>query len=200
MIILDFDGTLVDLWPRYYAVFRDLTGYNNLKPKKYKLVKQLLVTDDKVADYLGISLQDDYFEQKRELLENDKYLALDKLFFTERELALLTSLNPIILTSRHNIDNFYKQLSVLGIKCPAYATNNKSKKNWILENFPSQQGIIIGDSITDLEVATLPNMKAWMVGYGLQTRKSFKTTGITFNYIASPRDLIYFFSTKSHNL
>ena len=63
MIIFDFDGTLVDLWPRYCAVFNDILK-SSVSLNKYKLAKQSLKNDRLVAESFGIVLPKDYYEKK----------------------------------------------------------------------------------------------------------------------------------------
>lgn len=78
--IFDFDGTLIDLWPRYHAVFCGLLGID-ISLEAYREIKKRLVKDEMVAHYFGAHLPDGYFEQKSKRLEDREYFLLDKPFF-----------------------------------------------------------------------------------------------------------------------
>ena len=150
MIIFDWDGTLIDLWPRYYAVFRDITGQSNISFQEYKCVKQKLLKDSLVAEHFMIKLPENYFELKKIMLEEKEYLLLDKLFFNQEELKILLNWKDvgkqnggydeensrnghredcIILSKRRNIPNFYWQINNLGLQCTAYAVEDKT--DWL---------------------------------------------------------------------
>ena len=186
MIFLDFDGTLVDLWPRYYAVFCDLTKLNNVSLSEYRHTKQKLIKDSLVTEYFGQKLSSDYFEKKRIMLEEKKYLSLDKLFFEKEEIQCLLKKNCIILSKRRNRNNFYWQLDNLGIKCNAYVVENKLE--WIQAHASNENHIIIGDSVDDLKVGMLPNVTAWMVGYGVNVKEQFRD--IDHRFFSCPSDLL----------
>ncbi len=188
MIYLDFDGTIIDLWPRYYNVFCHLNGTVDFK--SYKFFKQKLKKDELVAKALNVSLCDKYFEKKKLLLEDKSYLELDKIVISENDLRILYSLDATILTKRRNETNFIWQLEKLGIKLPYVVLDDStSKYEYVLDNC-TDKGIIVGDSIQDLLVGKEENILAIMVSYGLNTIDDFNKEGIDYLLCNSPKDLV----------
>lgn len=186
-ILTDFDGTLVDLWPRYYSVFRDILRFD-LNFDDYKITKQRLIKDSCVAKFFHKSLPGDYFQRKTVLLEERKYLQLDRLLIEAEEINDILSGDCIILTKRKNAENFFWQLSELGLKCKSEVVKKGSKRQWV-ERSHISGGLIIGDSLADLEVAKLPNFVAWMVGYGFGTKEQFNSIRIPYKYVEKPEKL-----------
>ena len=78
MRFIDFDGTLVDLWPRYYHVFCSLLNIEWVKIDEYKRAKQKLGKDELVAQYFGKQLGKTYFEEKSIALEEKEFLKYDQ--------------------------------------------------------------------------------------------------------------------------
>lgn len=186
--IFDFDGTIVDLWPRYHKVFVDASGIKGIGFDEYKQVKRNLEKDELVAGYFGGRLSADYFEVKKKLLEDEHYLELDRLLFSKDRLDEMLG-NAILLSKRRNQKTFYDEVSALGIKCKAFALSDISKKSWVVENIIEENVLMIGDSKADLEVGSLNNVFSWMVGYGIAKREAFEGTNIPFTFFETPRDL-----------
>ncbi len=198
MILLDFDGTLVDLWPRYWSVFKDILNVN-IQLSDYKKLKQLYKKDSELAATLGYSLPKDYFEMKKILLEEMEYLEKDKLFWNVKYVNSLFKKRVMILTKRRNEDNFKKQINRIGIEC-VYRTINYNKSTWIENNCPKDEKIIIiGDSLEELEASRLENVEAWLVGYGLSTKNDFDKMKIPYRYFANPSELKTELSKESVN-
>ena len=61
MIYFDFDGTIVDVWQRYYQVFLAAGGVSGLGSKEYIAAKRRLGKDDLVAAALGVLLPSTYY-------------------------------------------------------------------------------------------------------------------------------------------
>ncbi|MCH5303920.1 MAG: HAD family hydrolase [Ruminococcus sp.] len=191
MIFVDFDGTLVDLWPRYHAVFTALCDLNSVTVQEYKEVKQRLVFDEKVAKYFGKKLCKNYFEKKAKLLEDKEYLALDRLFLQPEAINQAFIKNDaILLSKRRNKKHFKWELEQMGLYVPSIVISDTSKKDWILEEFPGKRCIIIGDSIADLEAAQLNNVNAFMVDFGLGTEEQFIRSGIPFRMLRAATQIL----------
>ena len=194
MIFFDFDGTLIDLWPRYYSVFISLTGKHDLSFSYYKWAKQKFQKDIDIASVLGTKLPENYFELKKELLEDKKYLDMDKPFFNVNIInSFFARSNACILTKRRNISNFKWQLNLLNIKCNYFVVENIEKRNWIEQNYPNEQCVIIGDSTEDLKAAELDNVEAYLVGYGLNTKSQFDECRLKYTFIETPKELLDIF-------
>lgn len=190
MKVFDFDGTLIDIWPRYYAVFCEAANAQTIAFAAYKKIKKRFQRDALVAEQLGVELPDNYFSRKKVLLEDENFLKLDVPLFSPDEIQAMLGEDAIILSKRRNARSFYQELDSLGIRCKSYILEQGDKIDW-LSKLPSEgDNIMIGDSLQDLSVAGLPNYSAWMVGYGLNTYEQFVSTGIPFTYMESPVDLL----------
>lgn len=192
MKIFDFDGTLVDLWPRYYAVFCELTNCN-VSLDRYKDVKRNFVRDERVAAEFGIALSDIYFDRKAILLEEKEFLKLDKLWLSVADtISLFEADGSFILSKRRNRDMLMWQLSYLGLDELVSKTHvvSDSKKEWVLEHFPTCDKIIIGDSLQDLEIGELPDTECIMVGCGLLQKSDFDEAKIHYTYCDTICDVI----------
>ncbi|MCI8730204.1 MAG: hypothetical protein HFH57_03525 [Lachnospiraceae bacterium] len=197
MRFLDLDGTILDLWPRYYSVFCELLRAKNITLQQYKSKKLCLCRDDAVAASFGYVLPADYFIKKAELLEDREFLKLDGLYLSGTQIGMLfEGDNTMILTKRRRLDNLNWQLRKLGIDLPTVVIEDLTKKQWIQLNYPVERSEMIGDSIMDLETGQLPNVLPVMVGYGLGTRKQFDSVKIPYIYIDSPNELIDYLKTR----
>ena len=70
MIVLDFDGTLVDVWRRYHIVFSDGLEDPSSAPTldEFKALRRQLVRDGSIAQSIGTRLASDYFRTKKRKL------------------------------------------------------------------------------------------------------------------------------------
>lgn len=189
MRFFDLDGTLLDLWPRYYKVFCSILAISDISFRQYKEKKQELKKDEKVAAAFGYRLPADYFRKKSEFLERKDFLKFDKMWFSKTEIQKLFRNDSMILTKRRYSDNLKWQLNKLGIKATTVIVGEMTKLQWIENNYPKEDSLMIGDSIMDLETGYLPNVLPVMVGYGLETRKQFDNLGISYLYLDSAKEV-----------
>lgn len=182
MIFFDFDGTIVDVWPRYHQVFLTASKIFGIPFSLYRDTKQALISDRSVANHLGIKLPSEYFEQKRSLLEAEEFLRLDTLLLPSEELlSFFSQYDCRILTNRRRITAFEKEMENLGLRDlteKAIILNPESKirkKRFIEENFPQGFHIIVGDSEAEWEAADLKNVYAILVQTGLRRPENFPT-------------------------
>lgn len=191
MYVIDFDGTIVDLWPRYCSVFKAILNLKSLSIDDYKIIKQKLKRDSLVAEYFGKQLPNDYFSRKASMLEDRDFLLLDSPLI---DISLLNNLllnNAIILTKRRNEKSFQWQLVKLGIYERYVVIDSGKKIDWVRKNLQEQKITVIGDSTAELEIAQLPNVDAWMVGYGLSDKADFDLRMIPYNFFNTPVELEY---------
>lgn len=190
MIYLDFDGTLVDLWPRYFAVFSDLLDLKDLSLDEYKKCKLKYKRDSYVAKCFGKTLSETYFEKKRVLLESREYLMLDSLFISASTLNNFPKDEIMILTKRRDRSAFCWQLDQLDIDIPfCVLDDERTKVNWIKQFKSQERGIIIGDTIADLECGINDFVYPYMVGTGLGSKAEFDKLGITYKFYESIIDV-----------
>jgi len=189
VIIFDLDGTLVDLWPRYWSVFKDILNLD-ISLSAYKSLKQSLKDDRLLANYLGCVLPKDYFEKKRIFLESNKYLIKDRLFFEAEVINKFLENDSFILTKRRNYKTTISQINELGIKGKVICIDSCSKISWLKDNVDgSKEFIIVGDSYEELDVAKLENASAYMVGYGLLKYEDYNKKNLPFEYFDDPFSL-----------
>ena len=192
MRLIDFDGTLLDPWQRFYSVFCKLLGINNLTISEYKGIKKELKKDGLLAEKLGKSLPKSYFEDKAEMLESKELLKLDKLYFGLKETKNLFQNDTFLFTKRRNPQNLKWQLRRLGLDIPVIVVKDGSKFDWINENITDKKVTVIGDSVQDLKTAEINGVNAVMVGYGLGNKEQFDSLGIDYKYFNYPDELYKF--------
>lgn len=182
IIVLDFDGTIVDIWDRYYKVFEEASKTNILVSKqRYREIKREYLRDDYVAEKIGIILPGSYYDKKRELLERIDFLSLDKLVIEKQKLiSFVLSNECIVLTKRNNPENFFSELEYLGlteIKSKCYVidpTSKNSKLDFCKKKYPSSKFIAIGDSNDEYEFSREAFNSAYIVNTGLRENASFE--------------------------
>lgn len=173
MLIFDFDGTLVDVWKRYYEIFRSWWPIN-INLDTFKKLKWNFENETEILAHLNIkytkeeSLQ--YKAYKKQKLEEKEYLSLDSRIINP-ELIENLRVNYIILTLRRNPENYFWQLEKLGLskllKDRSVVLQPKgidSKLEWIVSKYPKsllekeEELIIVGDSETDLKLADISKL------------------------------------------
>lgn len=181
MILLDFDGTLVDLWTRYHRVFCDLSGID-ISLQEYREAKRKIKNDADMAYFFHKRLPKDYFEKKAIYIEDLELLKLDKLLLPQKKiLKLFEDSQTILLTKRRNSQHLLHELNYLGLeKIKNQIVVCNSKLEWAEENCRPDQALIIGDSIQDLDVGVLANILPIMVMSGLGTKTDYDERNIRY--------------------
>lgn len=190
--ILDFDGTLINLWPRYHAVFCCLTNAD-ISLEDYIAIKKKLKKDKDVARYFDIDLSDDYFINKRRALEDRDYLKLDRLIFSTDELNILLDGDVVILTRRSNEENFAWEMNQLEIQSEYYVLKDRSKLDWAKEFLMERHGenaVVVGDMTDDIMLSQLCGVRAIAVGWGLHEREDFDAATGDYEYVDTPWKLM----------
>jgi len=192
MRIFDFDGTLVDLWPRFHAVFTNLTGAA-VDLDTFRMSKLANVQDEEVARQLGVKLPPSYFHSKAQMLEDPKFLGLDQLWLgSSGTLSLFSDSEAIILSRRRQPDEFQAQLRGLGLESisgRAFVTQG-AKVDWVASRFPKATLTVIGDSLTDLQIGRIPGARCLMLGCGLTSAGRFLASGISHRFFPTLPDLV----------
>lgn len=189
MIVLDFDGTLVDVWERYYRVFSEGVVNQFALPgiKKYKEMKKRLRRDEDIASALGTKLVQAYFKDKVSKLESMEYLALDSCLLDDKSVGLIEQNRSlfVILTARKKPDLLHWEINKLGIPIPSsqvYVVNpdeKDAKNKWFQGNCGSVE-MIVGDSASEL--LSIPDMPVLRI---------FVETGLfDYNFIVSRSNMV----------
>ena len=190
-ILLDFDGTVIDFWARYHAVFCKLTGCN-VRLDIYKQLKRMCKTDTKLAEELDVELPADYRDAKLKLLESDEYLDMDTLLISRDKLIDFVNKNDVIVLSRRNDESALKREFVrlnLSELLPNIVCINSSKREWVRDNI-KDEAIIIGDDVRDLHAGEFSKIRAVMVLTGIGTKEAFDEEKIPYELVESLEEYI----------
>ena len=163
MIVLDFDGTLVDVWRRYHIVFCDGLEDSSSAPTldEFKALKRQLVRDGTIAQSISIRLASDYFRTKKRKLESEDYLALDTSLLTEESSSIILNnqLDFVILSARRSRELLLWEIDRLGIPIlprQVFVVDSDykdSKARWLIGH-KELVGYIVGDSKAELHGGT----------------------------------------------
>lgn len=200
MMVLDFDGTLIDVWKRYYKIFCEgLENRSLMFPlEEYKLLKRKFKRDEDIARFVGTSLLPGYFESKKAKLENMEYLALDKSLLTAVSSKIIGANQSdfVILSARRRPDILLWEVDRLGIPIPlnqVYAVNpddKDSKTRWFIEHKDAIE-YIIGDSKVELHAFPGLDVKRVFVDTGLFCFNDISTfKGLDIKYSKSVNDIL----------
>jgi len=176
VVIFDLDGTLLDVWERYFTVFNSWWNIKGLSIQTYIKLKRELSEDILIVRSFGIDVPlseyHRYREYKHEKLEAPEYLELDKEIVNWDKLK---KLDFIVLTIRRRAEALYQELrrrklDFLIHKIFVLEPGNKlAKLNWVSRNYTHSDEIyVVGDSETDLLVGKIPGVKVVLVNTGLQ--------------------------------
>lgn len=203
---IDFDGTIVDVFPRYYGILTEYLGKKTNKHldfSKYKMLKREGKKDHVIVRELVEGLEidiDDYLKFKRENLENFSWLKEDVLIGNPESTNFMLKdmgYKIVLLTQRYNENNLIKQLEFLNIKKsfdqvvmvkPRVGQNVKAL---YIGKQHSINDIIVGDSIVEIEASRMLNIKGYFVESGLFSAESLDVRKLIFDDYKSVVDYIY---------
>lgn len=174
--IIDFDGTIVDVWERYFRILVDFYKVDFLTIENYKKLKMQNPNDRDLLKKLEIDhSMDEYFIFKHNALESEKYLKLDKLIVNLDVFNEFCIYNNVkILSIRNDIVKLKNQIVNLGLKIDLEniiglaPQGIETKKRYIEENFNGRTIKIVGDSEFDMVVGQLKNVETIFVRSGLR--------------------------------
>lgn len=176
MNIFDLDGTLLDVWKRYFLVFNSWWKIRELDINTFISLKREVEDDlfiiKKFYDKITEKEYNLYKKYKRENLEKPEYLRLDEDIVNWNDLK---NLDFIILTVRNNKYALYNELErrgldfilekIIVLKPKDYLV----KYNWVVEHLNYKDDIyVVGDSETDLFIGKLQKVKVVLVKTGLR--------------------------------
>ena len=176
-IFVDLEGTLVDVWERYYHIFTDFFN-SSISFTEYKAAKLKYQNDLKMLkEYLYEDKIESYLKFKKEKLESPEYLKYDTLLNTSFDLR-----NTMILTCRRSKENLYEQIHNLNMQVSMdniivlQPNDVFTKKRYLSEKCGDEGFILIGDSELEYVCAELPNTEIYLVTTGLRDVRSFPIT------------------------
>ena len=175
---IDFDGTITDVWARYFAIYKDFFCLSDNFFNEYKRLKYLYQNDRELIKQ-GLMLDEaaivSFADYKRKWLEDGKYLALDTLLIDRSLLRkLFQTTDSKVLTVRNSESHFMMQLDSLGISylkefsvvLPPAGIN--TKLDWLRETAGNDTFFMIGDSEIDMQVGKIPGCTTLFVQTGLR--------------------------------
>ncbi|MED4959711.1 HAD hydrolase-like protein, partial [Paenibacillus macerans] len=186
-IYIDLDGTLLDVWPRYYTCMSSFFESQSLPFvtfQQYKRQKRELVRDDVIIRRLirnnpaaAEELISKYKLWKKDKLESESLLKLDQpigqLRFFAAQLKPNYQLYLISVRSKH--EPAVRQLQRLNMVAPFKRINLVSPSScinpkWqIIRHLATPADLLIGDSETDLECGFMLGLRTFHVDTGLRS-------------------------------
>lgn len=189
----DFDGTLVDVWERYYKILTSYLSLNGYKCggtiENYKYEKLRSAKDHLVAETLWNARMDidDYLKYKRDMLETDELLQLDRPIGDFAEMAeklRKKSCGIVLLSLRRKPEMLHKELERLGYadcfdETVVLNPENGKKTEWLVRKV-KKGDILVGDSLDDLKTH-INGVNAFFVKTGLHMydETALRKNGIT---------------------
>lgn len=180
-IFLDFDGTLVDVMPRFHAIFSEyLTqkGYPSPDVDEYRRLKQSHSYDPEIFKVLGFEIDwKDYRTWKMERVESLDYLRLDRLIGDPHQVIAQIrqkGYSVVLLSARMEKENLMLELKWLGIHdlfdsvivTERYEEDSKARA---LAGLVGEGDIIVGDSETEVIASRELGIKHFGVATGLRS-------------------------------
>lgn len=152
-VVLDLDGTLIDVSQRHHAVYRDVLdelGEPAIPFERYWALKR---ADTPWAEILGNGLEKEFLARFRERIEQPSYLALDRLFpFTRPALDALAAHELYLLTLRRSPEALQDQLDRLDLARHFKAVVSGERKRELIATIPGRE-FVVGDTEADVAAA-----------------------------------------------
>lgn len=188
VIAFDFDGTIIDISRRDYAVYRDLVQdlsgsilpfeiYWPLRRKRTDI--NLILAKSGVTDTERINI---FLQQRASLIEDVKYLVLDTVLPRVVNTLKLNSswITPYLVTTRYNENNLRWQLEGLGLNIVfediIIAEKDKTKFYSGVNNL----SLIVGDTEKDIDAANTLGIKSVAVLSGIRDADIIRLSRPTF--------------------
>lgn len=175
MVYFDFDGTLADVWLRFYRIFADASGISGIAFEDYVRAKRQYPRDGDVAARFGAALPEDYWSKKRLLLEDPAYLKLDRLLVPAEDICdFFRQFDCRILTNRRNPQAFRAQLAALGLgslierSIVLNPDEKVTKAQYLQQAHPEGQVVLVGDAEAEAQAAQNGFVKVFLVRTGLR--------------------------------
>ena len=193
-IFIDFDGTLVDIAPRHYRVYKkcvEKMGGTPLDQKKYWELKRDNISWDELLSMSGLeaSKKGDYLKLFIDRIESLEELYRDELFVDSLSALKKLSSNDnklYLLSLRRNSDALDKQIEKLGIGCffeKILSGHSDTKEGTLLKKADiikqtidnPGDSIIIGDTEADVAAAQQLNATSIALLSGIRSKEFLKS-------------------------
>lgn len=193
-IFIDFDGTLVDIAPRHYRVYKkcvEKMGGTPLDRKKYWELKRDNISWNELLPMSGLEVNNrgDYLELFIDRIESLEELYRDELFVDSLSTLKKLSSNGnklYLLSLRRNSDALDKQIEKLGIGCffeKILSGHSDTKEGTLLKKADiikqtidnPEDSIIIGDTEADVSAAQQLNATSIALLSGIRSKEFLKS-------------------------
>lgn len=193
-IFIDFDGTLVDIAPRHYRVYKkcvEKMGGTPLDRKKYWELKRDNISWNELLPMSGLEVNNrgDYLELFIDRIESLEELYRDELFVDSLSTLKKLSSNGnklYLLSLRRNSDALDKQIEKLGIGCffeKILSGHSDTKEGTLLKKADiikqtidnPEDSIIVGDTEADVSAAQQLNATSIALLSGIRSKEFLKS-------------------------
>lgn len=193
-IFIDFDGTLVDIAPRHYRVYKkcvEKMGGTPLDRKKYWELKRDNISWNELLPMSGLEVnnRDDYLKLFIDRIESLEELYRDELFVDSLSTLKKLSSNGnklYLLSLRRNSDALDKQIEKLGIGCffeKILSGHSDTKEGTLLKKADiikqtidnPEDSIIVGDTEADVTAAQQLNATSIALLSGIRSKEFLKS-------------------------
>ena len=193
-IFIDFDGTLVDIAPRHYRVYKkcvEKMGGTPLDRKKYWELKRDNISWNELLLISGLEVnnRDDYLKLFIDRIESLEELYRDELFVDSLSTLKKLSSNGnklYLLSLRRNSDALDKQIEKLGIGRffeKILSGHSDTKEGTLLKKADiikqtidnPEDSIIVGDTEADVAAAQQLNATSIALLSGIRSKKFLKS-------------------------
>lgn len=181
-VIFDLDGTILNVYDRYYQVLLSYLKYKSFQVKMFDFEEYIKLKKKGVKDHLIVEILSgqridiqDYVVYKKENLEAIEFLRKDKVIgnpYAIMQQLKEAGIKTILLTQRRNTENTLLQLEKLKLInifdhiSIVKPSSKNAKMEWI-EAQQLQEVYIIGDGPLELECVQKVGCEAYFVNTGL---------------------------------
>lgn len=191
-IFIDLDGTVIDVWERYYQVMADFFADHLKSPftslSEYRKLKRILIYDSAIISQLCGGNQtslppeilQNYFLHKKQALESAPLLLKDRVigdFSLFADTVRKKQHKLVLITLRENEEHTREQLRYLNIDhlfdriMLVSARGSENPKFRALRGIAEKDDWMVGDSEVDIECGNLLGINTVHVDTGMRTHE-----------------------------